>query len=179
MYSQIEALNLLESYSPVNEEEKKAHDFIKAFVAEHQQYWSRETLRGHLTASAWVTDIQRSQAVLLHHKKLNIWVQPGGHIDADDETLIAASIREATEETGLTHLRMVSPEIFDVDVHSIPERKGTPEHLHLDIRFWFEVDNMDLQISDESNELKWLTRSEIESKTNEESVLRMVRKSLI
>jgi 8-oxo-dGTP pyrophosphatase MutT (NUDIX family) len=135
-------------------------------------------LAGHLTASAWITNKAQTKAVLLHHKKLDIWVQPGGHVDDDDMSLSLASLREASEETGLTNLSFCQPGIFDLDVHSIPARKTEPKHHHLDVRFWLIADNERLSISDESNDLQWLSRVEIEAITNEESVLRMARKTL-
>jgi ADP-ribose pyrophosphatase YjhB (NUDIX family) len=178
MYSQEQALVLLKAFNPQDESEKKSKLFIEEFVRNNERYWSRETLAGHLTGSAWITNKEQTKAVLLHHKKLNIWVQPGGHIDDADESLPDASYREAMEETGLTQLIAQSPDVFDLDVHKIPARKSEPEHWHLDVRFWYIAENTDLSISEESNELAWLTRSEIEKLTDEESVLRMVRKTL-
>ena len=49
-------------------------------------------------------------------------------------------MREAREESGLTRLRLVSPEIFDVDRHRIPARGAEPEHWHFDVRFLIEAD---------------------------------------
>jgi len=179
MYSQKDALNLLLDYQPADSSEHDAKSFITEFIEQNALYWSRSTLAGHLTASAWVTDERHQEAVLLHHKKLDIWVQPGGHIDDQDESLISASLREAEEETGLAGLVLAQPGVFDLDVHAIPARKQEPEHLHLDVRFWFIAKNKTLTISEESNELEWMARADIEAKTDEESVLRMVRKTLL
>lgn len=178
MYDQSSALHVLSNYQPANEVENQSLNFICQFVEENELYWSRKTLAGHLTASAWITDRDRERAVLLHHKKLNIWVQPGGHIDEADEGLLQASYREAMEETGVTDLTPVSKLPFDVDVHRIPARKSEPEHWHLDIRFWFKTNQADLNANEESHDMGWFTKSEIEALTDEESVLRMVRKTL-
>jgi 8-oxo-dGTP pyrophosphatase MutT (NUDIX family) len=178
MYSQNHALILLNAYHPQSEQEQNAKQFIQDFITENERYWSRGTLTGHLTGSAWITNKAQSKAVLLHHKKLNIWVQPGGHIDDDDQSLLAASLREAKEETGLPSLIPKQEGIFDLDVHKIPARKTEPEHWHLDVRFWLIAEIEELAISEESNDLAWLTRAEIENLTEEESVLRMVRKTL-
>ncbi|MDN3649762.1 NUDIX hydrolase [Reinekea marina] len=179
MESQETVLQHLSKVTPSCEEEAKSLEFITQFVAEQPRYWARDTLVGHLTASAWITNAEQTKAVLLHHKKLDIWVQPGGHVDDSDESLAQASLREAQEETGLANLTLKQTEIFDVDVHAIPERKSEPKHNHLDIRYWFIADNETLTISEESNELKWMSRAEIEMITQEESVLRMVRKTLL
>lgn len=178
MFSQTEMLAVLADYQPNDNSERDAVSFIHQFVAEHPRYWSRSTLAGHTTASAWITNADDSKAVLLHHKKLDIWVQPGGHVDDTDATILAASLREAREETGLSELHLAQSGLFDVDVHAIPERKHEPKHWHLDLRFWFRAATEQLVLSEESNELRWLSRAEIEALTDEESVLRMVRKTL-
>jgi 8-oxo-dGTP pyrophosphatase MutT (NUDIX family) len=179
MQDQEAVIELLEQYTPEDHGEIKAKKFIVHFLKTHKRFWSRETLEGHLTASAWITDETCSQAVLLHHKKLNMWVQPGGHIDEGDASVPAASFREASEETGLKNLVPYSAGIFDIDMHRIPARKDVPEHWHLDLRFWFLCPDSQLIVSDESHDLAWLSREEIEQKTDEESVLRMVRKTMI
>lgn len=179
MYLQGEALKELNKYQPSDDSEVKAKAFITEFVEKNVEYWSRRTLAGHLTASAWITDAEKTKAVLLHHKKLDMWVQPGGHIDDEDTSLLSAALREASEETGISDLVPKTSSIFDLDVHVIPERKDEPTHWHLDIRFWFVAENTNLVLSDESNDLVWLSADSIREKTNEESVIRMVRKSIV
>jgi ADP-ribose pyrophosphatase YjhB (NUDIX family) len=99
----------------------------------------RDTLAGHLTASAVLLDITRTQMLLIWHEKLQRWLQPGGHCEPDDPTLQAAAKRELLEESGLPAalcvLDRASP--FDVDVHLIPARAAEPDHWHYDIRFLF------------------------------------------
>ena len=178
MFSQQNALQLLDRYLPEDSNELEAKRIIRDFIDSHPRFWSRSTPAGHLTASAWITNQQQTKAILLHHKKLNIWVQPGGHIDDSDASLAMASLREATEETGIESLQFKSAGIFDLDVHTIPERRNEPAHLHFDVRFWFVAVSGDLLLSEESHALAWLTRSDIEDVTQEESILRMVRKTI-
>lgn len=173
-----DVLQLLKNYQPAGNKETSDHAFIVDFVQRESEFTSRKTEEGHLTASAWITNPKRDRAVLLHHRKLDIWVQPGGHIDPEDGSLMTASLREATEETGLQQLKPVTDNIFDIDIHQIPARKNEPEHLHLDIRFWFETEHEELVLSDESHNLSWMTMEQIQQVTDEESVLRMMRKSL-
>ncbi|WP_428244226.1 NUDIX hydrolase [Gynuella sp.] len=172
-----EIITLLDAYQADSDKEQQDQAFIRDFVLRQPRFHQRDTAEGHLTASAWISNRERTRAVLLHHGKLDIWVQPGGHIE-DDASLQAASLREAREETGINGLQLVQPGIFDIDIHEIPARKTEPAHLHLDIRFWFEADQEALVLSDESHDLRWLTWPEIHQLTDEESVLRMVRKSL-
>ena len=105
---------------------------VAAFAAEHQDAALRSNLVGHLTGSALVVDAAGERTLLMLHRKLGRWFQPGGHADGD-ANLAAVALREASEETGLQGLRVVLPAI-DVDVHRVEPPTEAP-HLHLDARF--------------------------------------------
>ena len=111
-------------------------------------------------------------------QKLDIWVQPGGHVESNDTSLPAASLRELREETGLADARLVSEGIFDIDIHGIPARGSLAAHDHMDIRFWFESSQTHTILSDESHELAWMDREAIDRVTHEQSIWRMVNKTL-
>ncbi|MCB9231359.1 MAG: NUDIX hydrolase [Bacteroidia bacterium] len=169
-------LEQLEAYQPTHAEDRRFKAEMIHFVNAHHDFASRHNPAGHLTASAWMVNPDRSQVLLLHHRKLNLWLQPGGHIE-DDASLLAAALREAREETGLTSLIEVSPEIFDLDIHLIPARKQDPEHPHLDVRFLLEADPGEpLILTPESNQLRWFSRAEIQNMDLDWSVLRMLEK---
>lgn len=150
---------------------------IERFVLTHDGFHHRDLDVGHLTGSAWVLDADWSHALLTHHRRLNLWVQMGGHVE-DDETMLLAAWREAREESGLTDIGPILPEIFDVDVHAIPARPDAPAHFHYDIRFAFQTDrNARFTITEESHTLAWVALDEIPKLTQEESILRMIRKT--
>ena len=152
-------------------------DEIIQFVSEHSDCFERRLQCGHITGSAWIIDLNRSHALLTHHRKLDRWLQLGGHSDGDSNTLNVA-LREGQEESGLKALCPVSEAIFDVDVHLIPARKDEPDHYHYDIRFLLKADrNHPLIISDESNKLAWVALDEIEKLADDESILRMLDKT--
>ena len=72
----------------------------------------------------------------------------------------------------------MSLEIFDLDIHTIPERGDEPEHQHFDVRYLFETNrDAPLVVSDESNDLAWIALDDIEALTSERSILRMVEKT--
>ena len=147
------------------------------FVAQHSDCFERSLNVGHVTGSAWIMDLERSHVLLTHHRKLDQWFQLGGHSDGDPNTLEVA-LREGQEESGLDTLRPISENIFDVDVHLIPERKNEPAHYHYDVRFLLEADQLSpLTISGESNELSWVTFEEALSLSQDASIQRMVAKS--
>jgi len=112
---------------------EEARRWILDFCAHHPDALHRTCLDGHLTGSAVVVDEAGERTLLLHHAKLDRWLQPGGHADGDGN-LANVAWREATEETGLVGLRLIRPAI-DIDIHAIPARPDEPEHLHLDLRF--------------------------------------------
>ncbi|WP_232331106.1 NUDIX hydrolase [Thermoactinomyces sp. CICC 10521] len=99
---------------------------------------------GHVTTSAVIIN-DDNRVLHIKHKILNTWLLPGGHCENADSTLVAASLREAREETGIPSdcLKLILPENvpMDIDLHLIPAnpRKGEPEHWHADFRFAFRL----------------------------------------
>jgi 8-oxo-dGTP pyrophosphatase MutT (NUDIX family) len=147
------------------------------FIAAHPDCLYRSCLEGHLTASAWVVDAARGRVLLTHHRKLDRWLQLGGHVDGEAD-LLSAALREVREESGLARVRAVGAEIFDVDRHRIPARKTEPEHWHFDVRFLIEADPAEpLTVSDESHDVAWVPLAEVTLRNPEESIARMVRKT--
>ena len=142
----------------------------RAFVREHP--------RGHFTASALVFDPELGSIVLTHHRKLDIWIQLGGHADGEAD-LATAARREAEEESGLHDLRLASPEIVDIDIHPIPAHGTEPAHEHYDVRFAFvAAGGRDLFVSDESHDLAWVAVGRIGEYSEEVSLHRAVARAL-
>ena len=175
--NQAAVLQLLHAHQAFDAHEQQMLERLTAFVSAHENFYSRELLIGHITASAWIVDEANSHALLLHHGKLNKWLQPGGHVE-DDADILSAAMREAREETGVD-VQPISEKIFDVDIHEIPARPNESAHFHYDIRFLLVADKAaPLLVSSESKDLAWVALSEIEMLTQEESVLRMARKMM-
>jgi 8-oxo-dGTP pyrophosphatase MutT (NUDIX family) len=161
------------------QEEKYRIDTI-SFIERHAtSWWQRNTIEGHVTAAAWVLNAGRTHALLLHHAKLNRWLQPGGHLDDTDESPALGALREAIEESGIATLSLVNTALFDVDVHPIPERKTEPAHLHYDVRFLIIANDTSVIISDESLGAQWMSISEIVASHMDESITRLAKKSFL
>lgn len=150
---------------------------LERFVLDNADCFERTLLIGHVTGSAWILDEHNQKTLLTHHRKLNKWLQPGGHADGDSDVSRVA-LREAREESGLKGLSLASSNIFDIDIHLIPARKDEPEHYHYDCRFLIRCNGDETySVSDESHDLAWISLVDIEKYTNEVSILRMVEKS--
>jgi 8-oxo-dGTP pyrophosphatase MutT (NUDIX family) len=168
-------LAMLQAYTPGDEQEKAMLARMIEFAYANEHCFERSLLSGHMTGSAWVVDREREHALLTHHRKLNRWLQMGGHADGNPD-LLAVAMREVHEESGLTQVRVLSQTPFDVDVHEIPERGAEPRHFHYDVRFLFEADRDEpLVVSEESHALAWVPLSEL--RDAEESLARMARKT--
>ena len=175
-------LLLLDRYAFRHRDEAETVDRIRDLIRVHENCFDRDCLPGHITASAWIVSRETRAVLLTHHRKLERWLQLGGHTDGEADVLTAA-LREAEEESGLSNFepipRREEMTILDVDVHLIPARADEPAHEHHDIRFLLQVSetqSIERQES-ESKEVKWFPGAGIETRFEEESLARMARKA--
>jgi len=169
-------MDLLHRHSPHDSLEQKHVTDTLRFLTQTDNCTSTTNLSGHVTASAWVLNPDSSAVLLTHHKKLGRWFQLGGHIE-DDDSIQAASLREAEEESGIGELRLVSQDLFDLDVHLIPARNTVPEHYHYDFRFLLVAGDTEFHVSEESNELAWVDFAQLKKSTDDPSIHRMLVKT--
>ena len=135
-------------------------DTVLGLIVDRPDVALRSCLPGHLTGSALVVDATATHTLLMLHRKLGRWFQPGGHADGDTN-LAAVAWREATEETGIEGLSVLIPAI-DVDVHEVAP-PGEPVHLHLDTRF-LVLAPADAVVSanEESLDLRWVRETDLD-----------------
>lgn len=172
-------LELLARYALRGAAEAAEAARFAAFTAEHEDCLLRSCVPGHITASAWILSPDGSHCLLTHHRKLQRWLQLGGHVDGEQHVQRAA-LREAREESGMEHFELLvrgrELEPLDLDVHTIPARKQDPQHEHWDVRFLLRArPGQALAISEESNDLQWIPVARLLEFTTEESVLRLQR----
>lgn len=173
------ARKILLDYQPHDASQVVERERVLAFIDAHPDALLRTCAEGHLTAAAVLFDGARERVLLTHHRKLDRWLQLGGHADGDGN-LVRAALREGIEESGIGDLT-VDPRPIDVDVHAIPARTksdGThePEHLHLDVRFCVYAPKGAREVlSDESNQLEWFGPDELEGLGLDDSVTRLFR----
>ncbi|MEZ5551881.1 MAG: NUDIX hydrolase [Pseudomonadales bacterium] len=168
---------LIEEYATRYPSEMDTVERFRDFVNQNARCFERDCWAGHVTGSAWVVDRAGTRVLLTHHRKLDRWLQLGGHSDGDPDSFEVAR-REAQEESGL-RVSHVWESVFDLDVHLIPARKADPAHHHFDLRFAFRAsDGEGFKVSDESHDLAWVPIVRIRDYTDEPSMLRMAEKWL-
>ena len=144
------------------------------FVEQHEDCAERSLKSGHLTASACVLDDSGAQMLLIEHRKLDQWLQPGGHADGDLD-LLAVALREVEEETGVT-AQPLRTDILDLDRHRIPERPGEPEHWHYDVRFLLGAPKGARPVgNEETHGARWVPFDQLNTLTRDDSVLRLAQ----
>ena len=168
---------LLKIYIQKNPYEVNAIKMLN-FFDNHDGCFEKDNLPGHFTGSAWVISPDKNKILMTHHKKLNMWLQLGGHADGEKD-LKSVALKEAKEESGFNNFSILSEEIFDLDIHKIEPMNEEPEHLHYDVRFLLEADpnEQDIIISEESHDVKWIHLDDVLEYNSEESISRMVEKT--
>lgn len=173
METKANLLDLLEQYQAQFANETKSLQLFRDFLQTNEdgQLYDRKNFNGHITASAFILSPSLDSLLLLQHKKLNRWLQPGGHVDETDSSLTTAALRETQEETGLfaDNLILIDTSgrnsIFDIDSHLIPANinKNEPAHLHHDMRFLFKCLQPELIIvnASEASGIKWVSVDEL------------------
>lgn len=182
-------LELLDRYKAAFPAEREVAERISKLVESREDCFERNCRPGHITGSAWVVSHDRRRCLLLHHKKLDRWMQPGGHADGDPDAAQVA-LKEAREESGIADLMLIGegdpPLPLDIDIHIIPARYKADgsliedAHEHHDIRFLVAAtSDAPIVVNHEAHDVRWFTPSQVEQQTEEESVLRLLRKSQI
>jgi 8-oxo-dGTP pyrophosphatase MutT (NUDIX family) len=170
------------SYVPADPREAESLGWMRRFVAAPEDPFARENPVGHVTASAVVARPGGEAFLLVFHRKLGHWLQPGGHVEHSDASAFEAALREASEETGIRIARFAAPlggTVLDVDVHEIPARKSEPAHQHFDVRYLLTTQSeIDHEASDDrTRPIEWRSWEEAMSAGVDESLARALRKA--
>lgn len=133
----------LRAYRPWNEQEEADCAELLRRLGQGEDLWTRENRSAHLTASGWIVSPERDRVLMAYHNLYDSWSWLGGHADGDHD-LLAVALRETQEESGLSAVRAVSPELFSVEILTVDghEKRGhyVPSHLHLNVTYLLEAD---------------------------------------
>ena len=169
-------LDELRGYEPADDAEARNVEAVVNLLTTAPDPFSRDHFQpGHITASCYIVDGD-GRLLLHHHRRLNLWLQMGGHVEADEPTT-AAALREGLEESGLVDLTL-GDGILDVDVHAIPASKGDPLHHHFDVRYLARTvaPRSVTMRDDESNALAWVSLARAEELMAAPESTRVIRK---
>lgn len=163
----------LRAWAPADSKQRSLRDAFLAHLAAHADGVWRTSAPAHITASAVILEPSRRLLLLVLHRKVRRWLQPGGHCEPDDSTLGAAALREATEESGIAGLRL-EPGILHVDRHPAPCNPGVVEE-HLDVRYLvIAPPGSEPVVSEESLDVRWFGWDELPDDL-EPTILAMLR----
>jgi len=147
-------------HDPSDGAASKSFELISMLLANSPQPLSRAQFTpGHVTTSGLVFSPEGGRMLIVHHRRLNRWLLPGGHIEPSDPVIENAAAREVLEETGVA---VSGGLLAGADVHGIPAKGSEPYHLHHDLLFWFRADTGDLRVSEESHAVAWCSPSEFD-----------------
>lgn len=181
-HSLYEALNAyrttwFEKYKNRFQEDSTIVERFQKLFLETDSPFSRNQFPGHLTGSCFVANPTQTEVLLLHHRKLEKWLQMGGHCDGETE-MSQVALREAEEESGSQEIKLLSTEIIDLDIHLIPARKSEPEHYHYDVRYLgLCLSPSKIKLSEsESTDLAWFSWEKAFQIAKEPSMHRVFKK---
>ena len=155
----------IKKYRPCNAQEQRDQALILDFLEKNGDAFLRSNLLAHMTASSWIVNPERTKTLMVYHNLYDSWSWTGGHADGETD-LLSVALREAREETGIAHVRPLSPEIFSLEVLTVDghEKRGeyVPSHLHMNVTYLLEAEESDtLHICREENSgVAWFTLEE-------------------
>lgn len=171
------------AYQPFNEQEEKDREVMLALLDTQPDIFERKNRVAHFTASAWLVNQAHDKVLMIYHNIYHSWAWTGGHADGDRD-LLAVAKREAMEETGVTEIRVISEDIFSLEILTVDghEKRGVyvPSHLHLNVSYLLEADEEEvLRIKpDENSGVRWFSLEEALAACSEPWMIERVYKKL-
>ena len=175
----VDVLQLVTEFDPRESGEAvKSRELTLALLAHSPEPFSRDTLfPGHITCTGVVLSPQKRRVLLVHHRRLDRWLLPGGHVEPVDKQAHDASRREVLEETGAQLLDGLPP-LVGIDVHPIPPNDREPLHLHHDLIFAFRASTKECICSEESRDVTWCRLQDFDRYDLPASIRRAVRRAV-
>ena len=173
----------IKKYRPCNAQEQRDQALILDFLEKNGDAFLRSNLLAHMTASSWIVNPERTKTLMVYHNLYDSWSWTGGHADGETD-LLSVALREAREETGIAHVRPLSPEIFSLEVLTVDghEKRGeyVPSHLHMNVTYLLEAEESDtLHICREENSgVAWFTLEEALKASSEPCFVERIYKKL-
>ena len=173
----------IKKYRPCNAQEQRDQALILDFLEKNGDAFLQSNLLAHMTASSCIVNPERTKTLMVYHNLYDSWSWTGGHADGETD-LLSVALREAREETGIEHVRPLSPEIFSLEVLTVDghEKRGeyVPSHLHMNVTYLLEAEESDtLHICREENSgVAWFTLEEALKASSEPWFVERIYKKL-
>ena len=174
----------LRNYVPVNEQEKADKEIMLRFIEENEDYLERSNKVGHFTTSIWTVNEKRTKTLMVYHNIYDSWSWIGGHADGVED-LKTVALRELEEETGVTGAKLLSEDIFSIEILTVDGhiKKGqyVPSHLHFNITYLAQADETkQLAINEEENQgVRWFSFDDALAVSTEPWMVKHVYQKLI
>lgn len=170
------------NFKPLNEQERIDKDIIIEFINKHNNAYCRDNLIGHLTASSWIVNADKTKVLMVYHNIYNSWSWTGGHMD-NDKDFLKVALKEASEETGIDNFKVLndgkiySLEILPVNSH-VKKGKFVNAHLHFNITYLLEASESDSVRAklDENKDVSWIDILDIPKVVSEKEMIKIYNK---
>ena len=159
-------IEAVRTYNPWNEQEQQDRELILYHLKQTPDIFTRENCTAHMTSSSWIVNPSLTKVLMVYHNIYNSWSWTGGHADGETD-LLSVALREAREETGIRHVKVLYPEIYSLEVLTVDghEKRGkyVSSHLHLNLTYLLEADDYDLlsRKADENSAVAWFPVEEV------------------
>lgn len=177
-------LDEIKNYKPLNRQEACDKEQMIWYMTHNADYLRRENQTAHFSASIWTVNKERTKTLMVYHNIYDSWSWIGGHADGIED-LRSVALRELQEETGVRNARLVSNDIFSLEILTVNGhvRKGNyvPGHLHMNVTYLAEADeNEKLIVNEAENQaVKWWTFEEALKVPNEPWFVEWIYRKLI
>ena len=169
-----DVLKEIKAYLPFNEEESCDKELIYKFIYDNNDAFIRDHKVAHVTASSWIVNKDKTKVLMVYHNIYNSWSWTGGHADGDED-LLHVALKEATEETGINHFKVLNDnKIYSLEVLTVEghykKNKYINSHLHLNVTYLLEAnenDNLKAKL-DENKDVKWININDLKNEVSEE-----------
>ena len=166
-------LEEIRAYRPQTEQEAADQQVILEYAARFpENILTRDNEFAHITSSGFVVNADASKVLFAHHNIYRVWAWTGGHADGEED-LLAVALREAREETGVEHIRPLSPHIMSLDILPVwghwKRGRYVVAHQHLNVSYLLVADETDplKKCEGENSQVGWLPARELLQLTNE------------